>query len=550
MIGHRAACRLTSIAAAAVVAPLLVAVTDPARAGSAVDQGANVAAVFPAPRWAGERAPASPSTRGPRPSIDWRACGGPFACARFRVPLDHDEPDGPTISLALIKLPAARPGRRIGTLFTNPGGPGEFGVDFVRDEARSVYGKRVRDRFDIVGFDPRGVGASTPVRCFDSAAQQWRFWGAVPVFPTTPAEERAVIDANDRYAGRCAREVDPDLLAHVSTGEVAEDLDLLRRAVGDRMLTFAGYSYGSMVGLTYANLFPERVRAIVVDGVIDPVSWIGTGPVGSRVPVDVRLRSDTGSEAALRDWLRRCDAAPARCAFATADTRRRFERLMTIVGRHPIRAGAPWGVVTRDSLTSDVVHGLYGFAPWRRLAAELQQAWRHRHRVAKAEPPRAPPTPRPARGGYPNDVDAAYAVTCAETRNPASARAWVRWADRRAAVAPTFGRYWTWLDGPCASWPARSPDRYRGPFDRRAAHPLLVVNTLRDPATRYRDAVDVAQRMPGARLLTIDGTGHTSLTQDSRCADRAVTVYLVAKRLPATGLVCPTGNAPFAPARP
>jgi len=253
------------------------------------------------------RAPATETVRaqaGVRPAVpvlDWQpGCfEGGIECARARVPLDYDDPSGPQISLRLARLPATDPARRIGTLFVNPGGPGNPGVDFVFLAAREVLSARLRARFDIVSFDPRGVASSAPVRCYPRNGANDPY-GDLPAFPLTPGQERATIIANAEYAAACVRN-EQTMTRHTSTANVARDLDLLRQAVGDDRLTFAGFSYGTYVAATYANLFPDRVRALWVDGVIDPVAWAtGRGDAGRKVPFSTRLRSGEATDATMK----------------------------------------------------------------------------------------------------------------------------------------------------------------------------------------------------------------------------------------------------------
>jgi len=202
--------------------------------------------------------------------------GDGFDCATARVPLDYDEPTGRAIELALIRLPATDRARRIGSLFVNPGGPGNSGVQFVREAARATYPAEVRARFDIVGFDPRGVAASTPVRCFANDSDRQQFFADYNVLPVTGTELAAQVDKAVDLARRCQARVGW-LLPHLSTANVARDLDLLRKAVGDTRLSYIGYSYGTYLGATYANLFPNRVRALALDANSDPPAY-ATGP--------------------------------------------------------------------------------------------------------------------------------------------------------------------------------------------------------------------------------------------------------------------------------
>ena len=492
----------------------------------------------------------------PASTVAWTDCGDGFQCATAAVPLDYHRPHGTTISLALIRLPAADPAHRIGSLFVNPGGPGDSGVSFVRDEALTTFLPSVRARFDIVGFDPRGVGASSPLHCFASGDQEDAVFADVPIFPTTHAEVVATVRANATLSRACARRT-PELAAHLGTGDVARDLDRLRQAVGDNQITFVGYSYGTYLAAVYANMFPRRVRAIVADGVINPDAWVGQGRSGRTVPVDVRLQSDTGTSAALHAFLTACDQHPADCPFAPgpgATSTGKFDALMSKLRGAEIDV-ADLGPVSYADAIGHVVHELYKFANWPELAGYLQ------HLATASAPTPAPqtaaretkPTLRDtaadlgttAPADYDNSLDIAEAVTCEDSNNPTDPAVWVRDARQRDKAAPYFGAYWTWLDEACASWTVRAADRYTGPFTIRPAHPLLVVGVLRDPATRYADAVSLAQLSPGARLLTVDGTGHTSRNTGSRCAQEVTATYLLSGRLPHVGAECKVTQTPF-----
>jgi len=472
-----------------------------------------------------------------------------FDCATVPVPLDYDRPNGATILLSLIRLRATDPARRIGSLLVNPGGPGGSGVDLVLGFGEFLA-PEIRARFDIVGFDPRGIARSTALRCFGTP-RQWgpAFWADLPL---TPAGVD-VVAAADRYlAGACAQR-GGKIIDHMSTADVARDMDLLRARLGDRRLTFLGFSYGSMLGTTYANLFPGRVRAIVIDGVLDPIAWT-TGAAGQqRLPFSTRIRSDAGAQATLGEFFRLCDQAGADCAFS-GHSAARFAALRARLLQGPIQ-------VTMDGETfpftyTDLIYGMLGalYSPF---------AWPFAAEVLALLEQSASPAALGAaladlrqslgyvnkRGfpHYPNFVEGFPAVACSDSDNPDSHLDWFTAAESAEAQFGYFGRAWTWASSTCAVWPGHSDDRYTGPWNAATANPVLVVGNFFDPATRYQGAQTVARLLPNSRLLSYAGWGHTVYGGVSNCIDTAVNAYLISGALPAAGTVCQPEMTPFAP---
>jgi pimeloyl-ACP methyl ester carboxylesterase len=518
--------RLLTVVASCLLGSLLAAPTATAGPTSPLAAPAGVAAVPPVP------------------ALHWSDCGEGFQCATARVPLDYDHPRGPTISLALIRLPAGDPSRRIGSLILGAGGPGESGVDLLRRVGRFVGSEEVRARFDLVGFDPRGIIGSTPLRCFDTLAEAQAAQAPFP-FPVTAQQERSWVRSDRTIARACAQRGGP-ILDHMSTANVARDLDLLRQALGDRRLTFFGVSYGSYLGATYANLFPGKVRALAVAAIVDPIAWAtGRGDQARTQPVFNRLHSAQGASATLLEFFRLCDRGGPNCAFSQGDPRRRYAALARRLLAEP--AQLPDGPVTYADLIGFTFLSLYDPEEWPLLAELLQQL----DTLTRPQAAAAARQALDARLGtsqqqdYPNEVEGRPGVMCSETDNPDRIGAWTRAADAADRRSPYFGRLLTWSSSICQPWPGRDPDRYTGPWTKRTSNPVLIVGGRFDPATRYQGAVTLARLLPRSRLLTLDGWGHVSLPKSS-CINDHVSRYLLTTRVPPPGTVCQPDVVPFA----
>lgn len=512
-------------------------------------------------------APASAETDRARPGkpeapvgendIRWRSCFGdvgPFyECARVRVPLDHDQPRGLKISLALVRIPAADQENKIGSLFLNPGGPGGSGVDFVLGAGPVLYSDDVRAHFDLIGFDPRGINLSTPLLCFETFEDALLSFPPF-AFPLGP-EEEAIEKASMEYlAANC--ETTRRIRDHMSTSDVARDMDLMRQMVGDEKLTYAGYSYGSYLGAVYANLFPDNVRAIVVDGVLDPVAWsTGVGDQAATLPFSTRLGSSIGAQDTLDEFFRLCDASgPELCAFAP-DSAARFAALADRLLEEPALIADP---ETGDEFPfrySDLVgstlgplYNSFSWADYSLFLAFLEanisplDIGKQLGVVLEASGLSAMRT----REWYPNVVEGFPGVACADSVNPDNYEAWPIAAAADEAANGYFGRLWTHASAPCWNWPGNAQDVFMGPFTADTSNTVLVVNPLWDPATPLHGAEALDALLPNSSLLRVESWGHTSLFT-SFCADSIVSEYLLTGVAPATGQVCSQDIPPFTP---
>lgn len=491
--------------------------------------------------------------------ITWSPCGGRSQCAVVALPLDYDQPDGPKVDVAVLRRPARRPAQRIGSLFLNPGGPGGSGIDMARD-AHLFLAPAVLDRFDIIGVDPRGIARSQNVRCFTDPGQQLAAVGPLfeRAFPWTEPQVHDWIVAS-RALGRACATTGRPLAASMSTAQVARDFDVLRRALGDRYLNYLGLSYGTYLGQVYAALFPDRVRAVILDGVLDGVAWAGR-PATADLLIDARLRSAEGAAGAFWEILRRCSqVGPERCAFAGGDEVARFDRIARHLKAEPLVLVDPGGNEFEygyPELIGDVGSLLYGTEAefLTEMLAQLEAAvdasasGDQRDRGAASAPHVAElrASSAPEADPYDNGLEAFASVLCTDTLNPQRAELWPAMVAERDRQVKHFARFWGWVDTWCAerTWTAGDEDAYRGPFDPVTAHPVLVIGNFWDPATNYRSAVQVARRLPNSRLLSSDSWGHVAF-DSSPCVGGAITSYLLDLRLPPEGTTCKGTYQPF-----
>jgi pimeloyl-ACP methyl ester carboxylesterase len=476
-------------------------------------------------------------------AIEWQPCGESapaFECATYTVPRDYSDPSGATLELALTRLPATDVENRIGSLFLNPGGPGGSGVSFAQG-AGAVLSTLTDGRFDIVGFDPRGVAGSTPVQCFTSDAE--RFGSGLLVGDVPDSEEELVEAAAQTaaYTSLCGIR-NPENLAFVSTEFVARDLDLLRAAVGDEKLSYLGLSYGTILGATYANLFPDRVRALALDGAVNPEGF--TSDISSFLTDSYR-----DSDAVLEGFFATCEeAGPELCALAGKDPQRVYEQLVGDIrasGGLPALTSSVPTIVTEDFLSNLVFQLMYTPTAWQQLAAALDSAATTDDGGALVDlaislfgvpEPDAP---------YNNATDALNAVLCTDTGDGGEASQWIDVAEEVEEVSPSFGKAGAYIGFPCATWPAEAASRYAGPWDVPTANPVLILNPTSDPITPLASAQELDDLLADSRLLVQESFGHTTFAATSTCTLGFLRAYLLDQELPPEGTVCTPDATPF-----
>ena len=462
--------------------------------------------------------PAPPA--GPTGSLAWTRCGS-LQCATLRVPVDYSNPGGNTLDLALARRPASAPVSRIGSLVFNPGGPGDSGIDALPHELETLN-PILRQRFDIVSWDPRGIGRSAPIRCRsqDGSGPSGSGEDTPPVdpMPTTEAD-RQRLEAGYRAYGEMCSKVHGTYLNFVGTDSTAEDLERIRIALGDERLTFVGHSSGTLLGAIYAERYPGRVRALVLDGPIDP----------SLDLIGMTRAQAVAFERTLDAFFAWC-AADSGCAWRPgADLRAAFLGLIDRVRQEPLSApeGEKVGV---SELMTGVMGRLYARSRWASLSSALAAAERG------DGSPLATLSNRYVNSGASNFADARSAITCADHPAPRDPAAYPALAEAVGAEAPVFGPLFTWASLSCGVWPVPAALKPQ-PVRAAGAPPILVVGTTGDPATPQAWAESLAGQLEQGVLVLRQGSEHVAYYYSS-CVRGIVDAYLVDGRLPADGTVC------------
>jgi pimeloyl-ACP methyl ester carboxylesterase len=446
-----------------------------------------------------------------------------FFCGRLRVPLDYRAPATKAIELFLVRVRLAGQQKRIGSLVVNPGGPGGSGVDAAVGLALSLPADVLR-RFDIVGFDPRGVGLSSPVECIPATLKD----RAVALDPDARTEQQyqAQVQVAKEVSQACERKYGADL-QHYNTEETARDLDLVRQAVGDPRLTYLGYSYGTRLGAVYAHLFPKRVRALVLDGAVDPKA-------GEATSAEAQAK---GFERAFDEFAASCRSRGATCLIGP-DPRASMVRALARARRAPIPSGrTDPRKATAGHVLLAAVSALYDQGDWPQLESAIAEANSGTAGGVLDLVDRY--TQRDPKGEYSNLVDANTAVNCADSRERVPEATVRRALAAWRAKYPLFGSSLALGLIGCQQWAApRQPVPAVG---AAGAPPLLVIGTVNDPATPYASARVLARTLATGRLLTWRGEGHTAYPK-TRCVTAAVNAYLLALKVPKSGATCSAGG--------
>ncbi|MEO7981212.1 MAG: alpha/beta hydrolase [Sporichthyaceae bacterium] len=443
-----------------------------------------------------------------------------FSCARLPVPLNHADPDGAQLSVAVVRVRSHDQQRRLGSLVLNPGGPGQSGSAYVAYWA-SWLSDDVLSRFDVVTFDPRGTGASEPIDCgpvpADTELSRFPDLLSETGYAAAAAVSRQPMDACAQVLGRRA--------PFFSTQQTARDLELLRQALGDRRLTYVGFSYGAKLGAEYAHQFPERVRALVLDAPSDP----------SKDPVAVTEAQVAAFERSFQSWADDCPARPT-CA-PLGDPRTYVADLVARAGDAPIASRRPGGDLpaTGADVMEAVQALLYQQATWPLLddalaeatagdSGSIHEAIDHANGRSGAD------------DGVPDPADAGLVINCND-RPPGPTEAEIKAAARRlTARLPVFGAWGSWGLFGCAFWPVER--HVLEPPTAPTAALVLVVGSVGDPATPYAGAVRLVEALGHATLLTWEGNGHTAYGQ-SDCINHLVDDYLIRRAAPDPGTHCP-----------
>lgn len=452
--------------------------------------------------------------------INWEKCGSILDCATVEVPLNYEEPEKESIKLALNRR-AAKGAQ--GNLLVNPGGPGGSGIDLVAQSAQVMFSNDLQRAYNIIGFDPRGVGQSTPIACLsdeevdEGRQENLKAWDE--------SDRPEVVKDAKEYAESCAKNTG-ELLGHVDTESAAKDMDIIRAVLGDQKLTYLGYSYGTFLGATYADLFPDKVGRLVLDGAMDPTA---TGE-------ELTLAQAQGFEGEIDAWLESCLESD-NCPFngGVDEAKKQLQALFAQIEKQPLTSSDGRTVPIID-FVSGFILPLYDDSNWPYLSSavaaammgDVDQILYFSDLVAD----------RGEDGKYnSNSTDALTAVNCLDRPMDSSAQAMAKDAKALEEASPTLGKYLAYGQIVCEEWdfPATGTPEV---LDAEGSADILVIGTTGDPATPYQWSKNLAEQLDNGSLLTFEGHGHTAYGRSNECITEAVDGYLIEGKTPKDGTVC------------
>ena len=452
------------------------------------------------------------------PPLSWHSCSGGLQCATLKVPLDYSKPGGQQISLAIARLRASNPAGRIGSLLTNPGGPGESGITFLQDAATTFFSSALRAHFDIVSWDPRGVGASTAVQCLGNS-QLDALFHIDPNF-NTPDRVTTGLAAYQAFVNGCEQH-SGSLLPHVSTEDSTRDIEQIRLALGETKISYLGFSYGTFLGALYAHMYPTHLRAIALDGAVDP----------NQTYAATAIAQTTGFEKDYQDYLAHCVTEKTQCAiYNSGNPGGLVDNLLAGLEARQIPVGTR-SLGPSEALTG-LLAGMYDPGYWDILSNALASA---NLGIGNALLELNDSyVERDASGNYTNTIEANLAINCVDYQTPKTTAAYQQLATQLAAISPHFGAVSAW--SPCIYWPVPASPEV-GNLSATGAPSVLIVSGTRDPATPLSWGQSLHSEIPGSTFLVRNGDGHVSYDK-STCAQGYIDAYLLTITLPPAGATC------------
>ena len=462
-----------------------------------------------------------------RQKLGWAPCKDKpqMQCANVKVPLDYKKPGGKAITVAMAKLPA-KSGKPIGSLFVNPGGPGESGIDLV-SRADKAFSKDVMDKYDIIGFDPRGVGSSTPVDCVDDRELAKILDSDID---TSTEAGRKARKAQARQIAKGCKEKSGELLAHVGTESAARDMDVLRGLVGDEKLNYFGFSYGTSLGGMYADLFPKKVGRMVLDGAANPQQ--------SFLPSTYTQM--LGFEKSFERYAERCVKA-GNCSLGSSvdAAKKKMRALLDQAHATPFKTSDPNRPLNQTMLHSTVISLLYEDRTWSVFNQAFDQLIRQNDgslflKIFDAT------SSREGDENKGNRAEAYWAINCADYAQESEAD-YLKYAKKLKREVPAIGAFSaqdTVAFYMCAELP-HHPKSNPGPYRAKGSAPIVVIGTKYDPATPYHWAQALHKSLSNSVLLTWEGEGHAAYATAGSCIQSPVDKYLLTGEVPKDGLDCP-----------